>query len=372
MTGDVTQVRATAAGLERLGVSVRFDNSMEPDLSKVDVVHLFGTLEPRVTYLRRRYLLGKKMPTVVSTIYWEWEPKELRQESIFRLGIPRYLASKVLESMLKRFPRLRYRLDQTPYPYTLQRQLYQVDNQLGLRELRCYIFRNADVLLPNSHTEYRYLTERFNISNDYVAVPNAIELEFIKGDAEAFHRKYGLRDFVLCVAVVQERKNQIRLIRAMRNFDIPLVLVGSQERRYTERCRAEAGGNVHFMGELREDDLRNAYAAARVHALVSFYETPGLSSLEAAISDNVLVVSDRGCTREYFQDQAFYCDPNRVDSIRSGLQSALCSTPDNLLKERILRDYTWDRAAEETLAGYHMALRKHKELESNIPKTRNR
>ncbi|MGO9020337.1 MAG: glycosyltransferase family 4 protein [Syntrophobacteraceae bacterium] len=360
MTGDVTQVRATAAALERLGASVRFDDSLEPDTAGIDVAHLFSTLEPHYTYQRLRYLRERKVPTVVSTIYWEWEPEELRRESILRLGRPRYLAGKIVSFVRNRLPyRLRYQLSQTPIPYQMQRKLYQIERETGINEMRRYIYQNADVLLPNSHTEYDFLVKRFKIRNDYLAVPNAVDPKSAGGDAEAFNRKYGLRDFVLCAAVVQSRKNQIRLIRAMRNIDLPLVLAGSQERRYTERCRAEAGENIHFIDELRGDDLRNAFAAARVHALVSFYETPGLSSLEAAIADNTLVVSDRGCTREYFQDQAFYCDPNSVDSIRASLERALCATPDVLLKERILRDYSWDRTAEATLAGYQLALSKH-------------
>jgi glycosyltransferase involved in cell wall biosynthesis len=354
MTGDVTQVLATAAALERLRVSVRFDDSLEPDVSGIDVAHLFGTLEPRTTYLRLRYLRERKVPTVVSTIYWEWDPEELRRESIFRLGLPRFVAEKGVSFVRDRLPcRLRYQLSQKRFPYQMQRKLFQLERKIGINDMRRYIYQNADVLLPNSHTEYTYLVERFGICNDYIAVPNAVDPESARGDAEAFSNKFGLRDFVLCVAVVQSR---------IKGIDTPLVLVGAQERRYADRCLAVASSDTHFLGELKGDDLRNAFAAAKVHALVSFYETPGLSSLEAAVADNVLVVSDRGCTREYFQGQAFYCDPNRVDSIRAALQMALGATPSGLLKERILRDYSWDRTAEKTIEGYQLALRKQSQL----------
>jgi glycosyltransferase involved in cell wall biosynthesis len=363
MTGDVTQVRATAAALERLGVSVRFDDSLEPDIDGIDVAHLFSTLEPHYTYQRLKYLREHKVPTVVSTIYWEWEPEELRRESIFRLGLPRYLVGKVFSFFRDRLPyRFRYQLSQTSISYHMQHKLYQLERETWINDMRRYIYQKADVLLPNSYSEYNFLVERFSIRNDYIAVPNAVDPQFAIGDAEAFNKKFRLRDFVLCAAAVQVRKNQARLIQAINGLGVPLVLVGTQERRYAERCRTVASSDTHFLGELRGDDLRNAFAAAKVHALVSFYETPGLSSLEAAITDNVLVVSDRGCTMEYFQDQVFYCDPNSVESIRAALKRALCSTPDRLLKERILRDYTWDCAAKETLAGYQLAIRKQNEL----------
>ena len=51
-----------------------------------DVVHLFSTLQPHYTYLRLRHLKARGVPTVVSTIYWAWEPGELEAETIFRLG----------------------------------------------------------------------------------------------------------------------------------------------------------------------------------------------------------------------------------------------------------------------------------------------
>jgi glycosyltransferase involved in cell wall biosynthesis len=244
----------------------------------------------------------------------------------------------------------------------MQKKLYQLERGIGINYMRRYIYQNADVLLPNSHTEYRYLVKRFGIQNDYIAVPNAVDSQFADGDADAFHRKFGLRDFVLCVAVVQARKNQARLIQAMDGLGLPLVLIGPEERRYAKRCRALASSNTHFLGELRGEDLRNAYAAARVHALVSFYETPGLSSLEAAIADNVLVVSDRGCTREYFQDEAFYCDPNSVDSIRAALQKTLRVTPDQSLKLRVLDNYSWDKTAKKTFEGYERAILKRRPI----------
>ena len=178
------------------------------------------------------------------------------------------------------------------------------------------------------------------------------------GDADAFERKFGLRDFVLCCAGVQARKNQLRLIRAADALGLPLVLIGSEEARYAQRCRAAASSRVHFLGELDGADLRNAYAAARTHALVSFYETPGLASLEAAISGNTIVASDRGSPREYFGDHAYYCDPVDGGSIEAALSQAWNATPDPALREQVLRDYTWRKTAEATLRGYRRAIEK--------------
>jgi glycosyltransferase involved in cell wall biosynthesis len=359
LTGDVTQVQKTAEALQRQGVEVQFSDSLEPDTAGVDVVHLFSTLQPHYTYLRLKHLKARGVPTVVSTIYWEWEPEELEAESIFRLGRAGYYASRLVNALRRGAPNaLRYRLEKPFRPYPMQARFYDLERAVGANAMRRYIYDNAGVLLPNSEAEYVYLAERFGTTNDYVAVPNAVDPQFGDGDREAFRRRHGLADFILCCAVVQIRKNQRHLIEAANALRLPLVLVGSEEPRYGRLCRALAGPTVRFLGQLQGAELQDAYAAARTHALVSFYETPGLASLEAAISGNTIVATDRGSPREYFGAHAFYCQPTDVDSIKTALSQAFRATPDPALKARVLRDYTWDRTAEATIEGYRRAIAK--------------
>ena len=359
LTGDVTQVRKTAEALERQGVEVQFSDSLEPDTAGVDVVHLFSTLQPHYTYLRLKHLKARGVPTVVSTIYWEWEPAELKAESIFRLGRAGYCASRLVNALRRNAPNaLRYRLEKPLRPYPMQARFYDLERKVGANAMRRYIYDNAGVLLPNSETEYVYLAERFGTSNDYVAVPNAVDPQFGDGDRDAFHRRHGLSDFILCCAVVQIRKNQRHLIAAANALELPLVLVGSEEPRYGRLCRALAGPTVRFLGQLQGAELQDAYAAARTHALVSFYETPGLASLEAAISGNTIVATDRGSPREYFGAHAFYCQPTDVESIKTALSQAFRAAPDPALKARVLREYTWDKTAEATIEGYRCAIAK--------------
>ena len=361
MTGDVTQVRKTAEALAAEGIDVRFSDSLAPDAADVDVVHLFSTLQPHSTYLRLLHLHAKGVPTVVSTIYWAWEPDEQRAESIFRLGRTGHYVSLAVDAVRRRLPDpLRYRLERPPHPYDLQARFYALERQIAPDAMRRYIYEHAGVLLPNSHVEYDYLAKRFGISNDYVAVPNAVDPAFAGGDREAFRRKFGLADFVLCCAVVQGRKNQRRLIETANALALPLVLVGSEEARYGRLCREIAGPTVHFLGELRGDDLRNAYAAARTHALVSFYETPGLASLEAVLAGATIVATDRGSPREYFGDSAFYCQPTDLGSIKAALSAAYAAKPDPALKQRVLSDYSWARTAAATIEGYRRAIEKQR------------
>lgn len=353
MTGDVTQIRKTAEALEEAGVSVSFSDSMEPDYSTVDVVHLFSTLSPYLTYTRLRYLIAKGVPNVVSTIYWAWLPGEERTESRIRLGRLGFQASN-FRAILRR--RLGSMKRVTPQRDSVRRRSFSPDESDD--DKRKYIYENAGVLLPNSRTEYDYLEWKFQISNDFVVVPNAVDENMAGGDPTAFELKYGVRDFILCCAVVQIRKNQIRLIQAAEQLDVPIVLIGPSEPKYLRKCLAVSTNKTLFLGELRGADLRDAFAACRAHALVSFYETPGLASLEAVIAGKPIVVSDRGCTKEYFGNHAFYCEPTSVDSIAQALDRAIKSSASSMLIDRTKTQYTWKQAAARTLEGYELAIRK--------------
>lgn len=118
------------------------------------------------------------------------------------------------------------------------------------------------------------------------------------------------------------------------------------------------GRNMFYLESLPEPLLRSAYAAARVHALPSFFETTGLVTLEAALSGCNVVVNEQRHTREYFQDHAWYCNPYDVNSIRSAVQAAYQTPWNSRLRRRILDNFTWEHTAAATVEAYERVLRR--------------
>jgi len=58
-----------------------------------------------------------------------------------------------------------------------------------------------------------------------------------------------------------------------------------------------------------------------------------------------LVITDRGDTKEYFGNYAYYCEPDSIGSIRKAIIKA-CESPINpKLKEHILKNFTWKKTA---------------------------
>src|SRR5262249_57230935 len=71
-----------------------------------------------------------------------------------------------------------------------------------------------------------------------------------------------------------------------------------------------------------QEELRSAYAAARVHALPSWMETCGLVTMEAAMAGASTVCSTAGYELEYYRDLTYYCDPADHRSISKAVVRA--------------------------------------------------
>jgi glycosyltransferase involved in cell wall biosynthesis len=346
--GDTIQMLKTKEGLERLGVLV--DVSLDPvtDYRRYDLVHLFNVQAFRETgpFLERAKAAGK--PAALSTIWWrttELEINRIRRPQWSRLR--RAVGTRVAGALYECWMRARR-------PYHRQRS---------------WLVHNADLLLPNSETEGDILRRDFHLHESRPlihVVPNAVEATTFDGaDPQPFIAKHGLQDFVLCAARIENRKNQLNLLHAMKEVDAPLVLIGqpnpSQED-YVSLVQAAANqldpGRVRFVEHMTPEQLASAYAAAKVHVLPSWFESPGLASLEAAVAGCNIVTTDRAPVDEYFGDLAWRCDPSSVRSIRDSIRAALAAPRSGKLREKIMAAFTWDRAAQETLKGYEQILGK--------------
>jgi glycosyltransferase involved in cell wall biosynthesis len=111
-----------------------------------------------------------------------------------------------------------------------------------------------------------------------------------------------------------------------------------------------------MLGHVSHQRLASALAAARVVALPSWFETCGLACLEGAVAGCRVVVTNRGYTRDYFGQDASYCDPGDVDSIRQAILEAADAPVPERLRDRVLSAYTWEASAQATLDGYRAVL----------------
>lgn len=222
----------------------------------------------------------------------------------------------------------------------------------------------ADCILPNSKAECDQLIELFHLPPErFTPIVNGVDdIFFDTVSPQIFREHFGIHEpFVLCMGNIEQRKNQFRLIKALKGTGVRLVLAGQErEAEYAVQCRDIADETVHFIGMLEHGSIlqRSAYAAAEALVLPSTLETPGLAALEAAATGTRLVVTSGGCTQEYFQDYAVYLEPYDEQSIRDAIQQALCRPKNPELPGFIRERYTWSRAAQQLLCVYRRLLNK--------------
>ena len=216
----------------------------------------------------------------------------------------------------------------------------------------------ADAVLPNSEAEARQLVRLFGLDPRAIhVVPNGVRPEFALASASSFRSRYGSGDFVLYVGRVEPRKNVLGLIEGLRTTGLPLVVIGEPppgHEGYARRCRRAGRGFVRWLGRLEHDDalLGSAYAAARVLALPSWFETPGLAALEAALAGCAVVVTPFGCTREYFGDRVEYARPDRPAEIGRAILRAWRDGPHSGLAAHVTSHYLWSHVARRTAEVY--------------------
>jgi len=193
-----------------------------------DVVHFFG--DPRPLLVQGRPI-GR---FVVSPVYF---PTWLELGPIPRMG---GLRSLVAAQTLGRARQLRH-------PFGLNRLKREIKSRLAA-------IGEADIIITNSNAEARLLTRDGPDIQSLIRVAHSgVDQRFFSGSSvqgrAMVHQLVGVSDYVLCVARVEPRKNQLSLCHAMRNMGLPLLLVGGVlpgNEPYLAACRKVLPALLHL------------------------------------------------------------------------------------------------------------------------------
>jgi glycosyltransferase involved in cell wall biosynthesis len=355
--GDLTQMRQTALALRSLGVEVAESFDAKPSARGFDLAHVFNLRTIQVTPGQVQHLKSQRVPVLLSPVYLNpalatWGTRVIT--NIFRTDRAPAELDRLLDGLARRKLTVK-RPGGAAFAADAQNRPRNDFDQWQRETLR-----QVDYVLPNSYLEMDQLVRTLRVTGKpFTVVPYAADaLTFLDPDPGPFRRRFGLREFVLQVGRIEVSKNQLMLARALRDLDVPLVFIGgSLQRRYLDWCRKHGPKHLRVLPHMPAAGVASAYAAARVHALPSWIETCGLVTMEAALANCNVVASIAGYEIEYFREWAYYCDPSDVASIRSAVTDALQNydrdaTRRLRLKQLILSQYTWERAAELTHQAY--------------------
>lgn len=155
-------------------------------------------------------------------------------------------------------------------------------------------------------------------------------LFFEKVDTTKIKERYRLPDqFILAVGTIEERKNQLSILKALqaKNLDIPLVMIGNPTSYCNDIHKYVASKNIQkrvmFLKNIPEKDLAGFYQLATLSVYISVFEGFGLPVIEAMASGCPVITSNVSCLPETAGDAAILCSPDNLEELADSISKII-------------------------------------------------
>jgi glycosyltransferase involved in cell wall biosynthesis len=249
-------------------------------------------------------------------------------------------------------------------------ETHTVYNRWFLKIMMPRFLKAADAVIAVSNStkrdaEYFYQVNSEKIHIVHQGVGPQFKPELDQGKLAFIRQTYGLPErYLLYVGSIEPRKNLAGLIEVFSHIkekDIKLVIAGRKGWRYRSIFEhletLELEEKVILTGYVPDDDLPALYSNAEAFVFPSLYEGFGLPLLEAMACGAPVVSSNTSSLPETAGEAAILIAPQDDQSWVNALND-ISSNP-HLREElrqkgfRRVKDFSWDIAAQKTLAIYH-------------------
>jgi glycosyltransferase involved in cell wall biosynthesis len=295
--GDMTNVRGYVEGLTALGVEAEFVPFDELDESQYDLIHLFHS-----QYEWSRQVASSTTKPLVLTPITQFMPE-------------RGVAPRVDEI--------------SP------------------------VVRRASAVLCYSPLEEDWYVERFpEIPRErFITAPQGVPSALYQ-DRKPVSPAFS----VFMAARYCSTKNQLAVLRACRNLDVPVSFAGSVDPGQgdyiaTLRREADTWRGARLFGLLKGGDLWRQYRQAHVHAQPSTWESFGLATWEALACGCNCVVTSNGFGRPVFEPHASLTGTS-VEEVQRMIEYELRGPRDR----HRFRPPTWEQASRALIPIYREVL----------------
>ncbi|MFZ5966006.1 MAG: glycosyltransferase family 4 protein [Bacillota bacterium] len=314
IAGDTIVCENLRDALMRSGIQVDLCSEPVVNYSRYQIIHIFNTIRVQESLQFAKNAAAKNMKVALTPIYWD-----LREY------------------------------------YKEINETERIDAWNRNERKRKYIFDISALILPHCGGERELLYKNYKVPYEkQVIVPYGIKPLSMAYNEKYILSKYGVKDYILCVARVHHQKNQLSLLKAMEKEKIPIVLVGSlNDPKYLKECFHIKRDQVFYLEQIDRQALFSIYKEAKVHVLPSWVEFPGLVNLEAGAAGSNVVTTERGTAREVCKNYVSYCRPNDIQSIYEGTMKEYEKRKSNDFRDFIMANYTWDQAAQKIIQAYH-------------------
>lgn len=349
--GDIVMIESLSQELGRLGIrtSRRSLKSWPPD-EAVSVIHATFLYQPRAVEAAASWCKATGTPFFLSPLIDDpldtWFDSSVQSRTHWRI-MSRVLGYRRCRMLYRR---RQYAKIKASSDFALQQELVS----------------SCSHVITNSNWEGEWTRQWLGVPGlEFTVIPLGIDNDVFDPSRSSVGSPLPCGPgYVLQVSRIQLHKNQIRLIRALWNDPIDIVLSGTSvphEPEYFADCStlARQRGRVFLVGRTPFEYLPSLYQRAGVHVLASSSERPGLVSLEAAAMGCPVVATHGSPIGEYLSPYLTYCEHDDLGSIRHAVLSTLGSQRHAVELSARARAYSWARAAALLVAQYQQALSVH-------------
>ena len=207
-----------------------------------------------------------------------------------------------------------------------------------------YAAKNADLVIAISEQTKKDIVTYLNINPDKIKViyqgcapifKEEIPIEYL----ELTRSKYQLpNQFILNVGTIETRKNVLSVIKAIKEIETQLVIIGKKTVYFKEVKNYIAENNLQnkvvFLENVELKELASIYRMASVFIYPSVFEGFGIPIIEALYSKTPVITSKGGCFSEAGGENTVYIDPLNTEEIKGELEEILANSEKRELMKR--------------------------------------
>ncbi|MCF6350595.1 MAG: glycosyltransferase family 4 protein [Flavobacteriaceae bacterium] len=226
-----------------------------------------------------------------------------------------------------------------------------------------YAAKTADVVVAISEQTKRDIINFLGISATKIVVlyqgcNHEFKKEFTAKEKKEVLSKYNLpKQYILNVGTVEERKNLLSVVKAIKSSTINLVVVGKDNSSYAQVVKKyikenNLQDNVQFLKNVNITELAIIYQLASVFVYPSIFEGFGIPIIEALYSKTPVITSKGGCFIEAGGSNSKYIDA--LDSKEMAKQINAILNNEDLSKSMINKGYEFVQKFKNELLAKNM------------------
>jgi glycosyltransferase involved in cell wall biosynthesis len=199
-----------------------------------------------------------------------------------------------------------------------------------------YAANKADLVIAISEQTKKDIVTYLNINPDKIKViyqgcAPIFKEEIPNEYLELTRSKYQLPNhFILNVGTIETRKNVLSVIKAIKEIETQLVIIGKKTVYFKEVKNYIFENNIQnkvvFLENVELKELASIYRMASVFIYPSVFEGFGIPIIEALYSKTPVITSKGGCFSEAGGENTVYIDPLNTEEIKGELEEILANS----------------------------------------------